>query len=277
MSYALNGTCHVLLGADEWVTSDYGARTDPVTGKKGAFHHGIDLVSRGGERTVVAFADGKVTATRNRFSGPTTDGSAGNYVRLDHGGGMFTLYKHLKKDSLLVKAGDTVKKGQPLATMGNTGHATGVHLHFDVEKDGVRVNPTPYLLGERPLLAAKTLFGNSGDTPTVVWGDTPHPDIAALQKLLRRLGDYGGPVDGVAGKYTLRGAKRHTVKKHTDGDIARWVQQRLKSMGYYGGLVDGEPRSLTEKAILAFERDFQLTADGCVADADWYYLLAVEG
>lgn len=277
MGYALNGTCHVLLGADEWVTSDYGARTDPVTGKKGAFHHGIDLVSRGGERTVVAFSDGKVTATRNRFSGPTTDGSAGNYVRLDHGGGMFTLYKHLKKDSLLVKAGDTVKKGQPLATMGNTGHATGVHLHFDVEKDGVRVNPTPYLLGERPLLAAKTLFGNSGDTPTVVWGDTPHPDIAALQKLLRRLGDYGGPVDGVAGKYTLRGARRHTVKIYTDGDIARWVQQRLKSMGYYGGLVDGEPRSLTEKAILAFERDFQLTADACVADADWYYLLAVEG
>ncbi|MBQ2780506.1 MAG: peptidoglycan-binding protein, partial [Clostridia bacterium] len=57
---------------------------------------------------------------------------------------------------------------------------------------------------------------------------------------------------------------------------ARWVQQRLKSLGYYNGLVDGEPRSLTEKAIVALERDYGLTADGCVADNDWYYLLAVE-
>ena len=276
MGYALNAACHVLQGADEWVTSDYGARTDPVTGKAGAFHHGVDMISRGGNRTVVAFADGTVTATRNRYSGPTADGSAGNYIRLDHGGGVYTLYKHLKQDSLLVKTGAAVKKGQPLATMGNTGHATGVHLHFDVEKDGVRVDPTPYLKGERPLHAAKTLFGNSGDEPTPTWGDKPHADIAALQTLLRSLGDYGGPVDGVAGKYTLRGAKRHAVKKYADGDMARWVQQRLKSLGYYNGLVDGEPRSLTEKAIVALERDYGLTADGCVADNDWYYLLAVE-
>ena len=276
MAYALCAACHVLAGGDEWVTSDYGARTDPVTGKTGAFHHGIDLISGGGERTVMAFADGKVTATRNRYSGPTTDGSAGNYIRLDHGGGMFTLYKHLKQHSLRVAVGDTVKAGAPLATMGNTGHATGVHLHFDVEKDGVRVDPTPYLLGKTALHATKTLFGNSGDEPTLVWGDTPDPDVRELQALLRRLGDYGGPVDGLAGKYTLRGAKRHAVKKYADGEVAKWVQQRLKTLGYYSGLVDGEPRGLTEKAIAAFERDYALTADREIADNDWYYLLAVE-
>jgi hypothetical protein len=276
MAYALNAARHVLLGGDEWVTSDYGARTDPVTGKTGAFHHGIDLISGGGERTVVAFADGKVTATRNRYSGPTADGSAGKYIRIDHGYGVFTLYKHLKQHSLRVAAGDTVKASAPLATMGNTGHATGVHLHFDVEKDGVRVDPTPYLLGEKALHAAKTLFGNSGDEPTLTWGNTPDPDVKDLQALLRRLGDYGGPVDGVAGKYTLRGAKRYAVKTYADGEVAQWVQQRLKSLGYYHGLVDGEPRSLTEKAIAAFERDYALTADKTVADNDWYYLLAVE-
>ena len=58
--------------------------------------------------------------------------------------------------------------------------------------------------------------------------------------------------------------------------MSRWVQQRLCTLGYYHGRVDGEPRSLTDRAIRAFQRDYGLTQDGRIAGSDWYYLLAVE-
>ena len=83
-------------------------------------------------------------------------------------------------------------------------------------------------------------------------------------------------MDGIAGNYTLKAAKNYTIKHGTDGDVAKWVQQRLKSMGYYTGLVDGEPRSLTTKAIKALETAYGLTVDGLISKNDWYYLLAVE-
>ena len=67
----------------------------------------------------------------------------GLYVKLDHANGVSTFYAHCKK--LLVKKGETVKCGQVIAKSGETGNATGPHLHFSVEKDGVRLNPAYYL------------------------------------------------------------------------------------------------------------------------------------
>ncbi|MBQ8752396.1 MAG: peptidoglycan-binding protein, partial [Clostridia bacterium] len=80
-----------------------------------------------------------------------------------------------------------------------------------------------------------------------------------------------------AGNKTLAAAKKYVVGYGSDGDVAEWVQQRLKSLGYYTGRVDGEPRSLTVKAIKALETDYGLTVDGVISKNDWYYLLAVEG
>ena len=272
----LNAKIHVLQGRDELITSYYGIRTDPVTGKAKSSHLGIDLISGRGNKTVLAFADGTVTSTRNTYSRRTTDGSAGNYITITHTNGTKTMYKHLKKNGLLVKKGSAVKAGQAIATMGDTGHCTGVHLHFDVIINNKRVDPLPYLCGEKELFAKKTLFDNCGDNPTIRWGTQSHTDIVAFQSLMRRMKRYFGPVDGIAGKNTLKAAQNHLVKNRVDGEVSAWVQQRLKTLGYYTGLIDGEPRSLTAKAIKAFEADYGLTVDGKIADNDWYYLLAVE-
>lgn len=276
MSDKLNAKINVLQGKDELITSYYGKRIDPVTGKTQSEHLGIDLISECGNRTVIAFADGVVTATRNTYSGRTTDGSAGNYIRIQHADGKYTLYKHLKQNTIKVKKGQTVKAGQELATMGDTGHATGVHLHFDVEIGGKRVDPLPYLRGEKELIEKKKLFGNRGDNPKIVWGTKYNKDVQDFQALMKQLKKYGGSVDGIAGNYTLKAAKNYTIANCVDGNVSKWVQRRLKSLGYYDGLVDGKPRSLTEKSIVLLEKDYGLTQNGEVSNNDWYYLLAVE-
>jgi murein DD-endopeptidase MepM/ murein hydrolase activator NlpD len=67
----------------------------------------------------------------------------GNVVDVKHGNGFVTRYGHNKKN--LVKVGDTVKKGQPIALLGSSGRSTGPHVHFEVQKDGVAIDPVAYL------------------------------------------------------------------------------------------------------------------------------------
>lgn len=99
-------------------------------------HEGIDII--GGE-TIVAAMDGTVIIARNNYGG------YGTTVKIDHGNGTYTLYGHMVEDSLTVKVGDSVKAGQPLGTMGNTGDSEGVHLHFQVWIEDKLVNPFPFL------------------------------------------------------------------------------------------------------------------------------------
>ena len=107
---------------------------DPFTGEK-AFHRGVDLAC--GEGTpVLAALDGVVTAARR--------GAAyGNYVRLTHGDGQETLYAHMQY--LYVRAGEVVAAGQRLGTAGQTGRATGAHLHFEFLTGGIRYDPSAAL------------------------------------------------------------------------------------------------------------------------------------
>ena len=72
----------------------------------------------------------------------TYSSSAGNYIMIYHGNGLYTRYLHCS--SLLVSVGDYVKTGQKIGLMGTTGNSTGAHLHFDVRKDGAYVNPWSY-------------------------------------------------------------------------------------------------------------------------------------
>ena len=112
----------------------YGWRKDPFTGEK-AFHRGVDLAC--GEGTpVLAALDGVVTAARR---GTTY----GNYVRLTHGDGQETLYAHMQY--LYVRAGEVVAAGQRLGTAGQTGRATGAHLHFEFLTGGIRYDPSAAL------------------------------------------------------------------------------------------------------------------------------------
>ena len=99
------------------------------------FHYGTDFAANSGT-TVCAFADGTVLAAGQ------SEGY-GNYVKLGHAGGYATLYGHCSK--LLVRAGETVTLGQPIALVGATGKATGPHLHFELMHDGYYYNPEFYL------------------------------------------------------------------------------------------------------------------------------------
>jgi murein DD-endopeptidase MepM/ murein hydrolase activator NlpD len=117
-----------------WVSSRFGYRQSPFTGKR-EFHKGLDIANRIGT-PIVATADGTVT-----YSGKK--GLFGNFVVIDHGHGLITRYGHIGE--LKVGVGDAVKRGRIIALMGNTGRSTGPHLHYEVRLNGVPVNPTAYI------------------------------------------------------------------------------------------------------------------------------------
>jgi murein DD-endopeptidase MepM/ murein hydrolase activator NlpD len=117
------------------MTSDFGARIDPITGKAGAMHTGIDLGAP--EGTDVLAAENGVVIVAGWWSG------YGNCVIIDHGNGTWTLYGHNSK--IVVSKGDTVKRGQKISEVGHTGRATGNHLHFEVRINEKPVDPKPYL------------------------------------------------------------------------------------------------------------------------------------
>lgn len=118
------------------VTSDYGTRISPTSGAS-SNHKGIDIGAAGGA-DIVAAADGTVKAA-------TYSSAAGNYVMIDHGGGLYTVYMHAS--SLCVSQGQTVTAGQVVAKVGSTGISTGNHLHFGVSLNGSYVSPWSYLGG----------------------------------------------------------------------------------------------------------------------------------
>lgn len=116
------------------VTSDYGPRTSPTNGAS-SNHKGIDIGAAYGA-DIVAADGGTVLVV-------TYSSSGGNYVIIDHGGGLCTVYMHAS--SLTVSAGQTVSKGQVIAKVGSTGISTGNHLHFGVTLNGVYVSPWGYV------------------------------------------------------------------------------------------------------------------------------------
>lgn len=117
------------------ITSPFGYRKSPFTGKK-TFHSGIDISNRMGTK-IVSTAVGKVV-----FAGKKA--GYGNVIIIDHGYGKATKYAHLK--DILVHKSQQVKRGQKIATLGNSGRSTGPHLHYEVLVNGTPVNPSRYIL-----------------------------------------------------------------------------------------------------------------------------------
>jgi murein DD-endopeptidase MepM/ murein hydrolase activator NlpD len=124
-----------LMPAQGWITSYYGPRVNPVTGKL-KMHEGLDIGSEIG-KLIIAPADALVT-----FSGHKA--GFGNFLELDHGYGIETVYAHA--DRLLVRKGERVKRGVQIAKVGNTGYSTGPHLHYEVRINGTPVDPMYYIL-----------------------------------------------------------------------------------------------------------------------------------
>ncbi len=117
-----------------WLSSPYGNRADPFTGKKD-WHPGIDFAALSGTE-VIATAAGVVTTVGSKSG-------YGKFIEINHGDGFSTRYAHNKE--LLVAKGDMVKKGQIIGKVGNTGRSTGPHVHYEIMKDGRKLNPYRYI------------------------------------------------------------------------------------------------------------------------------------
>ncbi|MGI9227678.1 MAG: M23 family metallopeptidase [Gammaproteobacteria bacterium] len=117
-----------------WISSYFGKRRSPFTGKS-EIHRGVDFAGKSGS-DVVAVAGGIVSrAAKN--------GGYGYFVEVDHGNGYITRYGH--NQMLLVQAGEAIKRGQVIAKLGSTGRSTGPHVHFEVLKDGARIDPMKFV------------------------------------------------------------------------------------------------------------------------------------
>ncbi len=117
-----------------YISSDFGYRIHPISGVE-KFHSGIDMAAPYGS-AILAAADGTVVSAGY-------SSSMGNYVMINHGGGLYTIYMHAS--ALYVSSGQSVSAGEQIAAVGSTGNSTGPHLHFSVRLSGSYVSPWNYL------------------------------------------------------------------------------------------------------------------------------------
>lgn len=181
--------CRILEGGYCEVTNPYSEN-----------HKGIDIVGKNYTvKDVLAHSDGVVVDIRTNCKGHEEGGSYGNYVKLKHSDGYYTLYAHLAYGTIKVRKNDKVKKQDKLARMGDTGYAFGVHLHWEVRNTSdVRINPTDYL--------NKDLPASPTPTPTKKWN----------------IGDYV-TIDGV---YVSSDSKEKLKPLVNHGKITRIVDAR---------------------------------------------------
>lgn len=118
-----------------WVTSTFGYRMSPFTGKR-ELHRGLDIAARKGT-AILSPAEGRVRSVSEHRA-------LGKAIVIRHGYGIETVYGHLSE--IQVKPGQVVKRGEKIALMGNTGRSTGPHLHYQVQVNGVPVDPQNYML-----------------------------------------------------------------------------------------------------------------------------------
>ena len=117
-----------------WISSYFGKRTSPFSGKT-EHHRGVDFAGKAGN-DVVSVAGGVVTKAGKK-------GAYGYLVEVDHGNGYVTRYGH--NQMVLVQVGEAIKRGQVIAKLGSTGRSTGPHVHFEVIKDGARIDPMKFI------------------------------------------------------------------------------------------------------------------------------------
>lgn len=159
---------------------------------KGTAHNGIDIVNQGYTLGyITAHSDGVVVGCRNNCNG-FEKGSYGNYVKIKHDNGYYTLYGHMAYNTVRVSVGQRVSKGEILGYMGNTGYSFGGHLHFEVRNPSdVRIDPTPYLDADLPSTSNEVNVYYRVKTQKHQW----------LQEV-KNLNDYAGwensPITGIA-------------------------------------------------------------------------------
>lgn len=154
------------------ITSYFGGRYHPVTGEWQDAHGALDIGTSEGT-PVIATKNGTInyTYTGCRVGNQSCGGGYGNYIKIDHGDGIESLYAHLSE--VLVENGETVVQGQIIGYSGNTGRSTGPHLHFEIRLNGTRVDPLDYVDPDNPRPINQQdinfiLSGNSEDNKNMV-------------------------------------------------------------------------------------------------------------
>lgn len=133
-------TVYQTTGMFCWPVVDLYRVTSPFGHRRMGYHRGIDISGANASgKLIVAGAAGTVVAAGWNNQG------YGNYVKINHGNGVETLYAHMLNDSIMVNVGDKVQRGQTIGRVGNTGNSFGAHLHFEVRINGNRINPAPYI------------------------------------------------------------------------------------------------------------------------------------
>lgn len=138
----LNVVNSPLINGVKKCTSDYKTRNS-----KRPKHNGMDLISGNSKNNyIIAIEDGTVSSVSYQANG------AGYYVYITHNNGYRSFYAHMLKGSIVVKKGQSIKKGERIGTMGTSGSSSGIHLHFGIKnKNNVWVDPKPYLEGTKVL------------------------------------------------------------------------------------------------------------------------------
>ena len=206
---------------------------------KGTAHNGIDIVNQGYTLGyITAHSDGVVVGCRNNCNG-FEKGSYGNYVKIKHDNGYYTLYGHMAYNTVRVSVGQRVSRGEILGYMGNTGYSFGGHLHFEVRNPSdVRIDPTPYLDADLPSIS-------SNEVNAFYRVKTQkHGWLSEVKNLEDYAGYEGSPIIGLAIrvdkgsiKYRVTTVSGKTLGWITDCDIDNYIS------GWAG---NGDPISLVE-------------------------------
>lgn len=205
---------------------------------KAGIHNGIDLVGYKSQLDyIIAHSSGTVVECRDNYT--TTDktgNSYGNYIKIKHNNSYYTLYAHLKYGSIVVKKGDTVKKGQVIGYMGATGRATGAHLHFEVWKDSKRIDPTPYINTDLPLKINVT-YQTYDNKLKKYWGEITNYNNTNSNGYAGCLGNSIGGIRAKLSQGTI------TIQSHVKGGqwlspITKWDNTSNGYSGIYGKDID---------------------------------------
>lgn len=241
------------------ITSPFGPRKRPTKGAS-TYHKGIDIGAPLGT-PIIAASKGRVIA-----SGPAS--GFGNWIKVDHGGGMVSIYGHMK--TLYAKVGQQVSAGERIALVGNEGHSSGPHLHFQLEINGSAVDPTPYF--------NRKTNGKNGTN-----GNTSENEKAVYKYLTGTAGLSPAAACGVMGNINQESGFR--VKCDGDGGtsygLCQWHNARktnlinfCKTEGYELQSVEGQMAFMVHELKSSYKNVWQSLCS-CTDNAQGAYNSAV--
>lgn len=206
-----------------------------ITNNYGNGHNGVDLGWRSDENQnkIFSHSEGKVVVSVDgKDAYPYNDNTLatyGNYVEIDHGNGYKTRYAHLRKNTISVNVGQQVTASTQIGIIGESGYVKGRHLHFEVFKDGIRINPEPYLNQEFEGNPPPILNG-SYQSHDSKYGWNPNVSLTSYREYA---GNFGYNVDGIyLDIYNLR------VHDMVKNQWLPWVSHRNDYAGNLGNAID---------------------------------------